>query len=60
MDSVSPGPTDRFGISWQVVPAALGRLMSDPNPQKARATVEAMLRMKKLVIADLQKAYDLA
>lgn len=51
---------DRFGVSWQVVPAALGRLMNDPNPQKARATVEAMMKMKKLVIADLQKAYDLA
>lgn len=51
---------DRFGVSWQVVPAALGRLMNDPNPQKARATVEAMMKMKKLVIADLQKAHDLA
>ena len=51
---------DRFGVSWQVVPTLLGRLMSDPNPQKGRATVEAMMKMKKLVIADLQKAYDLA
>ena len=49
---------DRFGVSWQVVPAALGRLMSDPNPSKARATVAAMLTMQKLVIADLQKAHD--
>ena len=49
---------DRFGVSWQVVPAALGRMMSDPNPARARATVDAMLAMKKLVIADLQKAHD--
>lgn len=51
---------DRFGISWQVVPTVLGRLMNDPNPQKARATVEAMMKMRKLVIVDLQKAYDRA
>ena len=49
---------DRFGVSWQVVPAALGRLMSDPDPKKARATVDAMMTMKKLVIADLEKAHD--
>jgi predicted 3-demethylubiquinone-9 3-methyltransferase (glyoxalase superfamily) len=51
---------DRFGVSWQVVPTVLGRLMSDPDPQKARATVEAMMNMGKLVIADLQQAYDCA
>ena len=49
---------DKFGVSWQVVPAALGRLMSDPNPAKARAAVDAMMTMKKLVIADLQRAHD--
>jgi predicted 3-demethylubiquinone-9 3-methyltransferase (glyoxalase superfamily) len=49
---------DKFGVSWQVIPTALGRLMSDPNPAKARATVAAMMTMKKLVIADLQKAHD--
>ena len=51
---------DRFGVSWQVVPAVLGRLMSDPDPRKANATVETMLKMGKLVIADLQQAHDLA
>ena len=49
---------DKFGVSWQVIPTALGRLMSDPNPAKGRATVEAMMTMRKLVIADLQKAHD--
>jgi predicted 3-demethylubiquinone-9 3-methyltransferase (glyoxalase superfamily) len=48
---------DRFGVSWQVVPTALGRLISDKDPNKARATVDAMLTMKKLVIADLLKAH---
>ena len=48
---------DRFGVSWQVVPTMLGRLMSDPNPRKAQATVEAMLKMGKLVIDDLQQAH---
>jgi predicted 3-demethylubiquinone-9 3-methyltransferase (glyoxalase superfamily) len=51
---------DRFGVSWQVVPTVLGRLMGDPNPQKVKATVEAMMKMRKLVIADLQQAYDRA
>ena len=49
---------DRFGVSWQVVPTVLGSLMSDPDPRKARATVDAMMQMKKLVIADLKKAHD--
>jgi predicted 3-demethylubiquinone-9 3-methyltransferase (glyoxalase superfamily) len=49
---------DKFGVSWQVIPTALGRLMSDPNPAKAQATVAAMMTMKKLVISDLQKAHD--
>jgi len=49
---------DRFGVSWQVVPAVLGSLMSDPDPKKASATFEAMMTMKKLVIADLQRAHD--
>jgi predicted 3-demethylubiquinone-9 3-methyltransferase (glyoxalase superfamily) len=45
-------------VSWQVVPTVLGPLMSDPDPKKARATVDAMMKMKKLVIADLKKAHD--
>ncbi len=42
---------DKFGLSWQVVPAVLGELMS--NPQKAPQVMEAFLKMKKFVIADL-------
>jgi predicted 3-demethylubiquinone-9 3-methyltransferase (glyoxalase superfamily) len=51
---------DRFGLSWQVVPAALGELASDPDPAKSQAVIKAMLGMGKLVVADLQAAYDAA
>lgn len=49
---------DKFGLSWQIIPTALGELLSDPNPQKARRVMEAMLKMKKIDIAGLKKAYD--
>ena len=49
---------DRFGVSWQIVPTALGRLMGDPDPEKARRVTEAMLQMHKIDIAALQAAYD--
>lgn len=51
---------DKYGLSWQINPRALGEMLSDPNPAKAKATMEAMLKMKKIVIADLRKAYDAA
>src|SRR5262245_16881203 len=49
---------DRWGLSWQVVPNALTRLMGDPDPIKSKAVLDAMLKMKKIVIADLQAAHD--
>ncbi len=52
--------TDRFGLSWQIVPAVLPKLLSDPNPKKAQAAMKAMLQMKKLDIAGLQHAADQA
>ena len=51
---------DKFGLSWQIIPTALGRLMSDPNPQKSRAVLQAMLKMNKIEIKGLQEAYDKA
>ena len=51
---------DRWGLSWQVVPRTLTRLMGDPDPVKSKAVLAAMLKMKKIVIADLQQAYDQA
>ncbi|HKT51272.1 MAG TPA: VOC family protein [Candidatus Angelobacter sp.] len=49
---------DKFGLSWQIVPSALSRLMSDPNPKKSKAVFEAMMKMNKIEISDLQRAYD--
>jgi|SRR4051812_3776181 len=50
--------TDRFGVSWQIVPTILGKLMSDPDPQKAGRVMKAMLGMSKLDIAALKSAYE--
>lgn len=52
--------TDKFGITWQVIPDALGRLMGDPNPLKAKAVQEMMMQMVKIDISQLQEAYDKA
>jgi predicted 3-demethylubiquinone-9 3-methyltransferase (glyoxalase superfamily) len=49
---------DRYGLSWQIIPSALGRLMNDPDPQKASRVMMAMLQMVKIDIAGLQRAYD--
>ncbi len=49
---------DRYGVCWQIVPTALGELMSGPDPVRAKRVMEALLRMKKLDIAGLRRAYD--
>jgi predicted 3-demethylubiquinone-9 3-methyltransferase (glyoxalase superfamily) len=49
---------DKYGLSWQIIPTALGRLMGDPDPAKAQAVMQAMFKMDKIVIEDLQKAYE--
>ena len=49
---------DKYGVSWQIIPDALGRLMSDSNAVKARNVQKAMMQMKKIDIAGLQAAYD--
>jgi predicted 3-demethylubiquinone-9 3-methyltransferase (glyoxalase superfamily) len=48
---------DRFGVSWQVVPEAFLRLSSDPDPVKSKRVVDAMLKMTKFNIAELEAAY---
>jgi len=48
---------DKYGLSWQIVPTAMGRLMSDPDPQKSKRVMEAMLQMKKLDIGALERAH---
>lgn len=50
--------TDKYGLSWQIVPTILGKLMSDPDPVKANRVAMAMMQMKKLDIAELKKAYE--
>jgi predicted 3-demethylubiquinone-9 3-methyltransferase (glyoxalase superfamily) len=49
---------DRYGLSWQIIPTALGKLMSDPDPEKSKAVGQAMLKMDKIVIEDLKRAYE--
>jgi predicted 3-demethylubiquinone-9 3-methyltransferase (glyoxalase superfamily) len=50
--------TDKFGISWQIVPRILGELLGDKDPVKAKRVMEAMLKMVKLDIEGLKKAYN--
>jgi len=49
---------DKFGVSWQVVPETLGRLLNNPDPIKAQRVMQAMLAMKKIDISQLQEAAD--
>jgi predicted 3-demethylubiquinone-9 3-methyltransferase (glyoxalase superfamily) len=51
---------DRFGLSWQIVPRRMYELLADPDPARANAATEAMMRMGKLVIAELEAAADAA
>ena len=48
---------DRYGVSWQVVPTGMSEMMKDPTSPGAQRAMEAVLRMKKLDIAELKKAY---
>lgn len=52
--------TDKYGLSWQIIPSALGKLMQDKNPAKAQSVMKAMLQMDKIDIARLEQAYDAA
>jgi predicted 3-demethylubiquinone-9 3-methyltransferase (glyoxalase superfamily) len=49
---------DKFGLSWQVIPESLGKLLSDPDPVMSGRVMMAMLKMKKIIIADLLNARD--
>ena len=49
---------DRFGVSWQVVPTILQELVDDPTSPKSQRAMQALLKMKKIVIGDLKRAYD--
>jgi predicted 3-demethylubiquinone-9 3-methyltransferase (glyoxalase superfamily) len=49
---------DKFGLSWQIIPSVLGGLIGGPDPRRAQNAMQAMLKMKKIDIDTLQKAYD--
>jgi predicted 3-demethylubiquinone-9 3-methyltransferase (glyoxalase superfamily) len=52
--------TDKFGISWQIIPSALGQLLADKDPQKSQRVMKAMLQMTKIEISKLKEAYEAA
>jgi predicted 3-demethylubiquinone-9 3-methyltransferase (glyoxalase superfamily) len=56
-ESVCGWLKDKYGVSWQVIPAAFIDMAADPDQEKAKRAMEAMLSMKKLDLAALQKAY---
>jgi predicted 3-demethylubiquinone-9 3-methyltransferase (glyoxalase superfamily) len=47
---------DKYGVSWQIIPTALNELVNDPDPEKAKRAMNAMLKMKKIDIAELKRA----
>jgi predicted 3-demethylubiquinone-9 3-methyltransferase (glyoxalase superfamily) len=49
---------DKFGVSWQIVPRALGEMLSDEDPEKAQRVMNAMLQMSKIEIDELRRAYE--
>ena len=49
---------DKYGLSWQIVPAVLGKLMQDKDPEKSKRVMQALMQMDKLDIAGLKRAYD--
>jgi predicted 3-demethylubiquinone-9 3-methyltransferase (glyoxalase superfamily) len=57
-----PGPCgwlkDRFGVSWQLIPRRLNELLSDPDPERSQRAMAAMLKMRKIEVAELERAAD--
>lgn len=49
---------DKFGLSWQIIPEVLGRYLGDKDPVKANKVMQTMMKMKKIVVADLDEAYN--
>ena len=49
---------DKYGLSWQIIPTALGQMLGDSDPQKAQHVMQAMLQMTKIDIAALRRAYE--
>jgi predicted 3-demethylubiquinone-9 3-methyltransferase (glyoxalase superfamily) len=51
---------DRYGLSWQIIPSALGKMLGDKDPGKSQRVMKAMLQMNKIDIETLKQAYDQA
>lgn len=51
---------DKFGVSWQIIPSALGRMLGDKDAKKSQGVMQAMLQMTKIDVNGLQRAYDQA
>lgn len=49
---------DKFGVSWQIIPTALGKFLGDPDPVKSQRVMKAMMQMGKIDIKGLEKAYE--
>ncbi len=50
--------TDKFGLSWQITPSILAKMLGDKDPEKAARVMQAMLKMRKIDIAELKRAYE--
>jgi predicted 3-demethylubiquinone-9 3-methyltransferase (glyoxalase superfamily) len=50
--------TDKYGLSWQIIPTALGRMLQDKDPEKSKRVMKAMLQMDKINIEALKQAYE--
>ena len=49
---------DKYGLSWQIIPSALGGMLGDPDPAKSQRALQAMLQMQKIDIEGIRKAYE--
>lgn len=49
---------DKYGVSWQIIPTALSKMLSDPDPEKSGRVMEVMMQMTKIDLATLEKAYN--
>ena len=49
---------DKYGLSWQIIPSVLGKMLGDKDPEKAKRVMQAMLQMSKIEIEGLKRAYD--
>ena len=49
---------DKYGLSWQIIPTALGQMLGDPDREKAGRAMQAMLQMRKIDVAEMRRAFE--